>query len=81
MVANRWLLSFLADMINIPVEKPSCIETTVRGAAYFAGLHVGLYTSLPRLWTLDERFEPTMSQAKRDELYAGWQDAINRVCQ
>lgn len=83
MVANRWLLGFLADMINMPVEKPTCIETTVRGAAYFAGLHVGLYPSLPRLeelWTLDERFESHITGDQRQQLYAGWQDAVSRVC-
>lgn len=83
MVANRWLLDFLADMINMPVEKPTCIETTVRGAAYFAGLHVGLYASLPRLeqlWTLDERFDNHITDERRQELYSGWLDAVKRVC-
>lgn len=83
MVANRWLLGFLSDTINMPVEKPTCIETTVRGAAYLAGLHVGLYASLPRLeelWTLDERFEPSISQQQRQNLYEGWQDAVSRIC-
>ena len=56
-------------------------ETTALGAAYLAGLAVGLYPSLEFLsevWRCERRFEPRMSVADRNRLYAGWQDAIRR---
>ena len=43
MVANDWICQFLADMLNLPVERPKVIETTALGAAYLAGLETGIY--------------------------------------
>ncbi len=82
MVANDWFLRFLADVLQITVERPANIESTVVGAAYLAGLASGLYDSLEdiaALWTRDVRFEPTMDASERDRLYAGWLDAVSRV--
>jgi glycerol kinase len=56
-------------------------ETTALGAAYLAGLAVGLYPSLDSLsdvWRCERRFEPQMPAAARNRLYAGWQDAVRR---
>ena len=82
MVVNDWLMGFLADMLGIPVERPRVAETTALGAAYLAGLAVGLYAStaeIAALWGRDRRFESAMVDAERDRLYAGWQAAVARV--
>lgn len=82
MVANDWFLRFLADVLQITVERPANIESTVTGAAYLAGLASGLYDSLDdvaALWRRDVRFEPAMEVAERDRLYAGWLDAVSRI--
>jgi glycerol kinase len=82
MVANDWVCQFLADILDLPVERPVVTETTALGAAYLAGLAVGLYPSLDALgevWRCERRFEPKMDAALRDRLYAGWSDAIRRA--
>lgn len=82
MVSNDWLLQFLSDILNVPVERPSYIETSVLGAAYLAGLGNNIYSSLQEiseLWSLDQRFEPKMSEKNRDKLYQGWKKAIAKV--
>ena len=82
MVANDWFLSFLADVLQIPVERPANVESTVTGAAMLAGLETGLFDSLDDVtaaWSLERRFEPSMPPAERDRLYAGWQEAVSRV--
>lgn len=82
MVVNNWFLQFLANVLQIPVERPHCIETTALGAAYLAGLQVGVYQSLDeiaQLWRLERRFDPQMTQQEADDLYAGWKQAVKRV--
>lgn len=82
MVANDWLCQFLADMLGVAVERPRVIETTALGAAYLAGLAVGVYAGLDAIayaWQCERRFEPRMGQPQRDQLYAGWQAAVKRV--
>jgi len=82
MAANNWLLQFIADMLNMPVIKPVCIETTALGAAYLAGLQIGFYQSLEeiaQLWQVDKEFLPAMSQEKRQQYYEGWQTALHTV--
>lgn len=82
MVANDWLCQFLADMLGVAVERPKVIETTALGAAYLAGLAVGVYAGLDAVaygWNCERRFEPKVSPARRDALYAGWQQAVRRV--
>jgi len=82
MVANDWICQFLADMLDLPVERPKVVETTALGAAYLAGLETGLYASrdaIGEAWRLDRRFEPQMNPADRERLYAGWMDAVARV--
>ncbi len=82
MVANDWLMQFLADILDLPVERPTVTETTALGAAALAGLTIGLFSStedIARRWQRDRRFEPRMSQGQRSGLYAGWQDAVARV--
>ncbi|HSK39151.1 MAG TPA: FGGY-family carbohydrate kinase, partial [Arenibaculum sp.] len=82
MVANDWLCQFLADMLDVPVERPSVIETTALGAACLAGLKAGVFAdqaAVARAWKLGRLFEPRMDANLRERLYAGWQDAVARV--
>jgi len=82
MVVNDWLTQFLADVLKIRVIRPQTVETTALGAAFLAGLQVGIYGSLDdiaRLWQAERRFEPQLDPARADTLYAGWQEAVQRV--
>ncbi|QCO05385.1 glycerol kinase GlpK [Azospirillum argentinense] len=82
MAANDWLCQFLADVLDLPVERPAVIETTALGAAGLAGLKAGVYrdqAALAGAWRCDRRFEPRMDAAKRARLYDGWLDAVRRV--
>jgi glycerol kinase len=82
MVANDWLLQHLADVADVVVERPVVTETTALGAAYLAGLQVGLHdspTTLTANWQLDRRVEPTMHAAQRERLLAGWDTAVRAV--
>ena len=82
MVANDWFLQFLADMVNVTVERPVNVESTVLGAAFLAGLKSGVFVSteaIADLWSRDRVFEPQMPAEKRDALYHGWQEAVSRV--
>ena len=82
MVANDWFLQFLADVTRRPIERPTNIESTVLGAAALAGLEAGVFESLDTLQTVrsvDAEFAVRMPGAERDELLAGWRDAVGRV--
>lgn len=79
MAANNWLLQFLADMLNVKVQRPSCIETSALGVAYLAGLQIGMYQSLDEianLWKINRTFDPQMSVTRREELYGNWKRAL-----
>ena len=82
MVANDWLLQFLADILALPIERPVNVESTVLGAACLAGLQTGVYDStdqLSALWASDARFAPAMGDERREALYRGWCEAVSRV--
>ncbi|HEX7060571.1 MAG TPA: glycerol kinase GlpK [Woeseiaceae bacterium] len=82
MAANDWLLQFLADLLDVPVERPVNIESTVAGAAFLAGLARGIFPSLDSVadvWTCDRRFAPHMTDARRAALYDAWCRAVSRV--
>ncbi|MFE8072649.1 glycerol kinase GlpK [Marinobacteraceae bacterium S3BR75-40.1] len=82
MVVNDWLMQFLADMLNVAVDRPAVTETTALGAAYLAGLQVGLYDGLDQIasqWQRERRLSPQMSPSQRETLYQGWLDAVERV--
>ncbi|WP_281561517.1 glycerol kinase GlpK [Thalassomonas sp. RHCl1] len=82
MVANNWLVQFLSDILGANVDRPVIQETTALGAAYLAGLQVGLFDSLEQigeLWQCQRQFSPQMPKSERDELYQGWEDAVSRV--
>ena len=76
---NDFLLQFQADILNCVVERPTDIETTSLGAAYMAGLGVGVWQStdeLKAIWKCDKQFKPQMDEKTREELYAGWKRAV-----
>jgi glycerol kinase len=82
MVANNWFLQFLADVLDIPVERPANVESTVLGAAYLAAYGAGVLKShaqMAEYWRCESRFEPAMSRDRREELLKGWQAAVARV--
>jgi glycerol kinase len=79
--ANDMLLQFQADLLGVPVRRPVVAETTALGAAYLAGLAVGYWESfddVQRNWALDREFGPSMPEADRERLYAGWKKAVGR---
>jgi len=82
MAANDWLCQFLADILEVTVERPSNVETTALGAAFLAGLTVGIWPDLQSLsytWTPAARFQPKMAAPLRNALLAGWKDAVART--
>ena len=82
MAANSWFLQFLADICAVPVERPSCAETTVLGAAFLAGLGAGVFSSLEEIkaaWNRDFCAVPKLASGHRDALLAGWHKAVARV--
>ncbi len=79
--ANRFLMQFQADVLGIPVEVAAIRETTALGAAFLAGLAVGVWKTPDELRTrraIAARYEPTMSGDQREHLYAAWQRAVER---
>jgi glycerol kinase len=82
MCANDWLLQFLADILDLPVERPAIIETSALGAAHLARVGAGLTASLDRAagtWRLQRRFEPAMGATERAALLDGWREALSRT--
>jgi glycerol kinase len=81
MVENELLMQFQADILGIPVIKPKVTETTCLGAAYAAGIACGFWEERRELldnWEEEKRWEPSMSESRRGELYAGWKKAVKR---
>jgi glycerol kinase len=80
--ANRFLMQFQADMLNIPIQVASITETTALGAAYLAGLAVGFWKDkgeLAGMRQIAETFEPAMSADQRQYFYRRWQKAIQHA--
>lgn len=83
MCVNNWLLQFLADILNITVERPAIIETSSLGAAYLAGLGAGIFQSLDEISMLsqsDKIYTSQMDNNIREDLYTGWLTAVSKVC-
>jgi len=78
--ANNLLMQFQADILGVEVQRPEVIESTARGAAFLAGIGIGLWKKedVTKLWALDKTFTPNMPEEKRKKLYKGWQEAIKR---
>jgi glycerol kinase len=80
--ANNFLMQFQADILGTRIVRPYDVETTSLGAAYLAGLAVGIWKSteeLESMWVRERVFEPQMSEARREELYAGWTHAVRQA--
>jgi glycerol kinase len=82
MVANDWLLQFLADILDVTVERPAIFETTALGAAYLAGLARGI-CPLPDDYAYahsgTRQFTPRMDTCTRTAKYQGWRNAVARI--
>ncbi|MBU7027636.1 MAG: glycerol kinase [Theionarchaea archaeon] len=78
---NNFLLQFMADLLDVEIERPQLLEATSLGAAFFAGLHVGYWTSKEDIKTyrkVDKTFHPTMEDAERERQYTTWKKAVKR---
>lgn len=77
--ANNFLMQAQADIIDAPVQRPVCVETTAMGAAYLAGLAVGYWESKEEVlknWAVDRVFTPAVSEEERQKKLSGWKKAI-----
>ena len=82
MVKNKWFSQFLSDVINTKVIRPKVLETTALGAAFMAGLKIGIYKSLSDIsknWKIDQKFTPKLNKQKRSNLLKGWEQAIKKT--
>jgi glycerol kinase len=82
MVMNNWFSQFLSNVVNVGVLRPKVQETTALGAAFMAGLQIGVYKSLKDIsknWSLDKKFSPKMKNKNRSNLIKGWSKAIKRT--
>ncbi|HEU0165802.1 MAG TPA: FGGY-family carbohydrate kinase, partial [Thermomicrobiales bacterium] len=79
---NDLLMQIQADILGVPVVRPKVVETTVRGAAFLAGLATGIWNDREELrarLAIDRRFEPAIPASERDERYAIWQERVGRT--
>jgi glycerol kinase len=79
MVVNDAFCQFLCDLLNVPVERPADVETTVRGAGVLAAIGAGLFADLQEaaeLWQLGRRFDPDMADDQRQGLADGYDQAV-----
>ena len=77
--ANNFLMQSQADIINAPVNRPRCVETTAMGAAHLAGLAVGYWKNKEEVvqnWNIDRTFEPTIESETRMKKIKGWNKAV-----
>ncbi len=77
--ANDYLVQTQADIINAPVKRPRCVETTAMGAAYLAGLAVGYWSGKEEVvknWKVDQTFVPKISDEVREKMVSGWNKAV-----
>jgi glycerol kinase len=80
--ANDFLMQFQADLLGVPVDRPKVVESTAAGAAFLAGLGVGVWKSardVERARKPDRVFKPKMKAKTREALYSGWKAAVERV--
>ena len=74
-------MQFQADILDVPVVRPTVTETTALGAAYAAGLGVGFWSNIDDLrsnWIIDRRWRPAMPASERKRLYGAWTKAVAR---
>jgi glycerol kinase len=80
-VVNGWLMKFQADVLGVPVVVPEVSETTALGAAYLAGVATGTWSEadVAAMWRQAARYEPSMSEDRRETLLAEWLSAVERA--
>jgi len=81
MVRNDMLMQFQADILDVPIIRPACIETTALGAAYAAGLAMGYWQGLDDLranWAVAREWRPALHRAQRETLTGSWRKAVER---
>ena len=77
--ANNFLMQTQADMVQVPVKRPQCVETTAMGVAYLAGLAVGYWkdkNEIVKNWEIERTFEPVISMEERNKKMKGWERAV-----
>ena len=82
MVKNNWFSQFLSDVLNIKVYRSQVDETTALGAAFIAGLQIGVFKSLSditKLWKLNRKFIPKIKNSERLNILKGWSQAMRRT--
>ncbi|MCJ7519269.1 MAG: glycerol kinase GlpK [Anaerolineaceae bacterium] len=82
MVFNELLMQFQADILGVPVIRPTVAETTALGAAYAAGLAVGFWAKVDDLranWGKDKEWKPVMGKDEREKIFKGWKKAVTRT--
>ena len=82
MVGNELLMQFQADVLGVPVIRPTVAETTSLGAAYAAGLAVGFWNEVEDLranWGMDKQWDPQLDEAEREKQYKFWKKAVTRT--
>ncbi len=79
--ANNILMQFQSDILGADVERPEVIESTAQGAAYLAGIQIGLWKKedIVKNRKIQKRFMPQMEEITRIQLYKGWQKAVKRT--
>ncbi len=81
--ANNLLMQMQADISNVPVDRPSCVESTAMGAAYLAGLAVGYWKSqeeITKNWSIDRTFASRMTEEERGRKIKNWNKAVECAC-
>lgn len=81
--ANDFLMQFLADILDVEVDRPEILEATALGAAYFAGISAGIWKypdDILRIHRIAKVFSPHMKAETRDALYSSWKRAVERAC-
>ena len=82
MVKNNWFSQFLSNIVNIKVYRPKVDETTALGAAFMAGLKIGVYKSLRDIsknWKVEKKFFPKIKNNQRKKLLNGWSKSIRKT--
>jgi glycerol kinase len=82
MVGNELLMQFTADVLDVPVIRPTVAETTALGAAYAAGLATGFWAEVDDLrenWGKDKEWTPQMDRDEVEREYAQWKKAVTRT--
>lgn len=82
MASSDWTMQYLSDILNAEVHRPHITETTALGAAWLAGMAVGLYPQMDEFaknWQLEQSFTPSLNPEIRENHYKGWLDAVERT--